>query len=97
VQGPDANAFAESFVSNARRECLNHFLCFSLRHLDHIAGTWVRFYNQHRPHQSLGNRTLPAARSGSAPSASQANTDFGAIRCQQFLGGLLRHYYRKAA
>jgi len=96
VQGPDANAFAESFVSNARRECLNHFLCFSLRHLDHIAGTWVRFYNSVRPHQSLGNHTLPAAHSGAPPPGSPG-LDVGPIRCQKFLGGLLRHYYRDAA
>jgi putative transposase len=76
---------------------LNHFPCFSLRHLDHIAGTWVRFYNNFRPHQSLGNRTLPAARGGAAPPATNANPDLGSVRCQRFLGGLLRHYYREAA
>lgn len=97
VQGPDANAFAESFLANARRECLDHFLCFSLRHLDHIAGTWVRYYNSFRPHQSLGNRTLPAARSGAPPPVTDADVDTRSIRCERFLGGLLRHYYRPAA
>jgi putative transposase len=97
VQGPDANAFAESFVSNARRECLNHFLCFSLRHVDHIAGTWVRYYNHWRPHQSLGNRTLPTAQSGAPPPTALPDVVGGSIRCQRLLGGLLRHYYRVAA
>jgi putative transposase len=29
---PDANAFAEAWIGALKRECLNHFLCFSLGH-----------------------------------------------------------------
>lgn len=47
-----------------RRECLDHFLCFSLEHLDHITQTYAEFYNMHRPHQGLGNRTLTEAATG---------------------------------
>jgi len=95
---PDANAYAESWIGSLKRECLNHFLCFSLGHLDHITSQFVRFYNAHRPHQSLGNRTLPEAAAGPPEElvADPAAT-VGRIRCQRFLGGLLRHYYRAAA
>lgn len=80
------------------RECLNHFLCFSLGHLDHIGQVYVRFYNEHRQHQGLGNLTilLAAAESEDDPVSREAPSP-ERIRCQRFLGGLLRHYYRDAA
>jgi putative transposase len=94
---PDANAFIESYIGTLKRECLNHFLCFSLGHLDHILREYVQFYNAHRPHQGLGNRTLPEAATGPP---EELTTDpapqLGRVRCQRFLGGLLRHYYHAA-
>ena len=92
------NAFAEAWIGAIKRECLDYFLCFSLGHLDHIGQEYVRFFNQHRPHQGLGNRTVPAAATG-PPEELPSNpvSDVGAIRCRRFLGGLLRHYYRAAA
>ncbi len=95
---PDANAFAEAWIGALKRECLNHFLCFGLHHLDHICESYVRFHNEHRPHQGLGNRTVPAAAMGPPEElSSKVVPDIGAICCQKFLGGLLRHYYRDAA
>ncbi len=64
VLAPDANAFPETWIGRFKHACLDHFLCFSLGHLHHIGQDYVRFYNQHRPHQGLGNRTLPAAATG---------------------------------
>jgi len=95
VKAPDANAYAESWVGSLKRECLDHFLCFSRRHLDHILSEYVRYYNRHRPHQGLGNRTVSAALGNNPPPTEQIESD--PIRCQRFLGGLLRHYYRAAA
>lgn len=95
---PDANAFAESWVGSVKRECLDHFVRFSHEHLNHILAEFVRFYNSHRPHQGLGNRTLLAAATKpliAPPSRPLPNV--GRIRCQRTLGGLLRHYYRAAA
>jgi len=95
---PDANAFSEAWIGGLKRECLNHFLCFSLGHLDHISRSYVRFFNEHRPHQGLGNQTIPTAAHGppaEAPSREAPSPQ--RIRCQRFLGGLLRHYYRAAA
>jgi putative transposase len=95
---PDANAFAEAWIGALKRECLDHFLCFSLGHLDHISQQYVGFFNEHRPHQGLGNRTLPAAAMGPREDLpSNAAPQIGRIRCGRFLGGLLRHYYRAAA
>ncbi len=92
---PDANAFAESWIGSFKRECLNHFLCFGLGHLDHIGQEYARFHNTHRPHQGLGNLTIPAAATG-PPRVSRGNKNIDRVRCQKLLGGLLRHYYRAA-
>lgn len=95
---PDANAYSEAWIGGLKRECLNYFLCFSLGHLDHIAQGFVQFHNGFRPHQGVGNRTLPAAAAGPAEElVSNSVPKVGKIRCRRFLGGLLRHYYRAAA
>ncbi len=95
---PDANAYAEAWIGGLKRESLNYFMCFGLGHLNHIGQQYVRFFNEHRPHQGLGNRTLPAA--ATEPPAEcvfESSQEVGSIQCQRFLGGLLRHYYRVAA
>ncbi len=94
---PDANAFAEAWIGALKRESLDHFLCFSLGHLRHISQGYVRFFNEHRPHQGLGNRTLPAAAGPPDEIVYEFPPEIGLIRCQKSLGGLLRHYYRVAA
>jgi putative transposase len=98
VLAPDANAYIESWIGCFKREALDHFLCFGLHHFDHIAQEYARFHNTHRPHQGLGNRTIPAAATG-APEVLEPpdDTHLGTIQCQRFLGGLLRHYSRDAA
>jgi putative transposase len=94
VQAPNANAFAESWIGSLKRECLDHFTCFSRKHMDHILREYVRFYNRYRPHQGLNNRTLAAAFGEDHPPPDRPES--APIRCEQFLGGLLRHYHRAA-
>ena len=59
-QAPVANCYAESWIGTLKRECLNHFVCFGLRHFDYIVQTYVGYYNRFRPHQSKDNRPLTA-------------------------------------
>lgn len=61
VMAPNANAFAESWIATLKRECLKYFVCFSLRHADHLVQKFVDFYNEHRPHQGLDNRMIDSA------------------------------------
>jgi len=61
---PEANSFAESWIGSFKRECLNHFLCFSLGHFNHIKCEYAHFHNTHRPHQGLGNLTVSEAATG---------------------------------
>ena len=93
-QAPIANCFAESLIGSLKRECLNHFFCFGLRQLDHIVQTYAMYHNLYRPHQGLGNRPPSACED---PPRPKAETESGAVQCQRWLGGLLKHYYRQAA
>ena len=57
-RSPNLNAFSERWVQSAQNECLNHFVVFGERHLDHLLREYEDFYNTVRPHQGLGNRTI---------------------------------------
>ncbi|MBX2850697.1 MAG: integrase core domain-containing protein [Phycisphaeraceae bacterium] len=96
VMAPNANAFAESWIATLKRECLNYFACFSLRHADHTTQAFVNYYNELRPHQRLNKRVIDSANKPNL-SLAQATNSVGSIGCRSELGGLLKHYYRRAA
>lgn len=92
-RSPNLNAVAERWVRSIRHECLDHFIIAGESHLRHLVAEYVDFYNRHRPDQGIGNRPIdPTALS---PPFDDAN--LSRIRCDQRLGGLLRHYYHGAA
>lgn len=87
---PQANGYCESCIGIIKKQCLNHFICFSLDHLNYINREWLAYYNNERPHQGedIGNKVL---RPDFKP------TDKGEIKREQRLGGVLSWYYREAA
>ena len=93
-QSPIANCYIESWIGSLKRECLNQFLCFGLRQLDYIAQIYASYYNRYRPHQSLDNEPLAGNRTW-VKHGGKINA--GEIHSKHWLGGLLKHYYRKAA
>ncbi len=95
VMAPNANAFAEAWIGSIKRECLNHFMCFSLKHLDHIVQAYIYFYNAYRPHQGIGNQTLRLA-GEPLKYSGQAALKLGDLECVEQLGGLLKSYRRAA-
>lgn len=56
------NGFVESFNGKLRDECLNREWFRDLREARVLIEQWRAFYNQRRPHSSLGNRTPVQAR-----------------------------------
>jgi putative transposase len=89
---PNLNAFAERWVQSVKQEVLDHFVVFGEEHLRLLLREYETFYNERRPHQSLGN--APPNAPASPPSASLALAD---VACDERLGGLLKHYHRRAA
>jgi transposase InsO family protein len=51
---PWQNGFAESFNGRFREECLNREVFYGLKEAQVIFDDWRRFYNEERPHSSLG-------------------------------------------
>ena len=63
VREPRVRAHADRWVLSLRREGLDRLLILGRRHLESIVYIYVRHYNEHRPHRSLGQ---PAAREATA-------------------------------
>jgi len=89
-RAPNLNAQAECWICSARRECLDYFVFFGEKHLQHVIDNYVAHYNQERPHQGLDNRPLTET------AVPPAVLPFVAAElvCQERLGGLLKHYER---
>jgi putative transposase len=91
-RAPNLNAIAERWVQTVQQECLDHFVVFGEAHLRFLLSEFVAHYHLERPHQGLGNRTLCGA---DPPQVVDLTS--GEIECRERLGGLLRHYRRRAA
>jgi putative transposase len=53
ARSPWQNPFAERLVGSIRRECLDHVLVLSERHLRHILTRYFVYYHHSRTHLSL--------------------------------------------
>jgi putative transposase len=84
------NAYVERFVQSIQQECLDKFIAFGREHLDHLISEYTTYYHYERPHQAKGKEPLVLAE------GRPATTD-GEVMCSERLGGVLRHYSRKAA
>lgn len=54
IRTPVANAICERLIGTLRRECLDFVIPLNERHLYGILKEWVTYYNEGRPHMSLG-------------------------------------------
>jgi len=96
-RAPDAIAHAERWVGSVTEECRDHLILFGLGSLQRVLRIYQDFFNGHRPHQGIDNR-IPERQATGEPDQSCALPDGElAVECEQFLGGLLNSYYRKAA
>ncbi len=93
VRVPQANAFCERLIGTARRECLDHLIPLTERHLRKILSEWVAHYNQGRPHASLGPGIPEASALRVGQTAGHQLPQGHRVVARPILGGL-HHEYR---
>ena len=86
-QSPWQNPYAERVIGSIRRECLNHFLILSARHLKRAVASYLRYYHRSRPHLAL-SKQCPIER---------PVMEHGTIVAKPEVGGLHHRYERFAA
>jgi transposase InsO family protein len=100
IRAPRANAVCERFLGSVRRECVDHVLVLSERHLRRVLADYVAHFNGARPHQGIGQRTPVsiAAATGHRRSDTKAagRGTSKELLAVPVLGGL-HHEYRWAA
>ena len=84
---PCINAHAERFVRSVKREYFDNFVVFNCTQLRNIMKEYVRYYNNLRPHQGIGN-IVPE---------NPKSIETGEIRKESALFGLYTNYYRSAS
>jgi len=97
-RAPKANALCERFLGSVRRECLDHIVILTERHLHRVTREYVQFYNSARPHQgrdqAIPNGALAPPLVPQAPPPGDGPE--AKIISFPVLGGL-HHDYRRAA
>ena len=95
-RSPNTVAFVERFKKT--------LIVFGERHLNHLVSVFIDYYHRLRPHQAKENELLvPESLSKKRPRQKQqtppepASIPLSEISCETRLGGLLKHYYRRAA
>jgi putative transposase len=58
VRAPNENAYAERWVRTVRDDCLDRLLIVGRRHLERVFRVYLPHYNEHRPRQPCGRRTV---------------------------------------
>jgi len=86
---PKANAVCERFLGSVRRECLDHFLILSERHLHRLVKEYQVYFNHARPHQGIGQRIPCRPPQGVEPLGRRAVS-------RPVLGGLHHDYQWRA-
>ena len=88
-RSPWQNPYVERLIGSVRRECLDHMIILSERHLRRVLAEYFQYYNAHRAHQGL---------SGDAPlGRGREPPEDGPVEAIPFLGGLHHRYTRHRA
>ncbi len=90
-RAPKANAICERFLGSLRRECLDHFLILSERHLYRLVKEYKEYFNHARPHQGI-EQHIPCQ-----PERPEAPPLGGKVASRPVLSGLHHDYYWQAA
>ena len=102
---PLMNAFIERFIGSFNREALVFYDKNNLTvdKVHKITKDYVNYYNNHRPHQGIGNITIPQYKKvlqgqhftykTNASFKHELTNPFENLQKKQFLDGYINHYY----
>jgi putative transposase len=89
AHSPWQNPFAERLIGSIRRDCLNHVIVLSDRHLRYVLTRYFSYYHRTRTHLSL-TKDAPDGRPVDPP-------ELGMVVPIREVGGLHHRYVRRAA
>jgi putative transposase len=89
-RSPWQNPYAERLIGSIRRECLDHVIILSERHLRRVLSSYFRYQHDARTHLSL-NKDCPRPRPLQLPATGNNIIGFPDV------GGLHHRYERRAA
>jgi len=87
-RSPDLNGRAERWVRTVPEECLDRVIVLNENHLRWVPTQFIRYYNERRPHRSLGLRP---------PEGPMDEDTAGEVCRHRLLGGVINDHYRGAA
>ena len=89
ARSPWQSPYVERVIGSIRRECLDHVIVFSERHLRRVVRGYLEYYHGSRTHLVL-EKDCPVRREVEPPA-------FGGICSEAMVGGLHHRYFRRAA
>lgn len=90
---PNLRAHVERFIQSLKFEVLDKFVIVAERHLNYVCREWRLHYNRERPHEARGHLPPGMKKPPETNDAIRPNDIVTTSR----LGGLLKHYERRAA
>ena len=54
---PQQNGMVDRLIRTIKEQCVYHHRFENIRNAETIIANWIRFYNEDRPHQSLGMKS----------------------------------------
>ena len=91
------NAYAQRAIQTVQVECLDKFIVIGEKHLNYLVEQFLAHYHEERPHQAKGNAPLTPPHQPPATGPPDIPLRVKDIACRKRLGGVLKHYYRRAA
>ena len=88
-RSPWQNGYCERVIGTIRRECLDHVIVLSEKHLRRVLKEYVAYYHESRTHLGL-DKDAPVSR-------PVQSLDVGPVASKPVLGGLHHRYFRQAA
>ncbi|MBC8290792.1 MAG: hypothetical protein H8E37_10800 [Planctomycetes bacterium] len=92
MTSPNRNGQCALFIQTIKLECLDKFIVFGKRHLDHLVNEFVEYYNTARSSMVRGH--LPPVRENPD---EVATLKLDQVDVKTYVGGLVKAFERKAA